>query len=220
MLSGVCGVGFSRLTFFQEDQGPYIIKVRFTTKTALCAYYVLSRTECDFIHKAEKDIHALALDYNFIHHNLFDNGNRYAEQYEMMKQTAWNWHRNNIYNKCAQARKDYLDKSSYVLRRNRITIKTKDKMIALQARGKNSIEGGKKIVDLAVKMAKMKDENLNSAAIDLHNAVHELPDQAKLNELGSSLSAVMETTGLGATQLLDQSNEYAMDVLTEIRMKA
>jgi hypothetical protein len=64
-------------------------------------------------------------------------------------------------------------------------------MIALQAHGRNSIEGGKKIVDFAVKMAKMKDESLNLAPVDLQNAVHELLDQAKLNELGNSLSAAM-----------------------------
>lgn len=71
MLEGTVRVGFSRLTFFHENEGPFIWKVRFSGKTALLAYYVLAKTESDFIHKAVTDCSAYVLDREFIHRELF-----------------------------------------------------------------------------------------------------------------------------------------------------
>ena len=143
MLTGTVSVGFSRLTFFSNAEGPYVWKARFTGRSALCAYYVLSNTECDFIHKASEDVSGFALDFKFIHQDLFEKGNRYTDQFEIMRSASWAWHRRNIYTTCSTARKEYLSTAKFKLKRNRITIRTKDKMIALSAHQGDSINGEK-----------------------------------------------------------------------------
>ena len=62
MLSGTVKMGFSRLAFFSNTEGLHVWKARFSGKAALCAYYVLSKVECDFIHRASEDVTAYALD--------------------------------------------------------------------------------------------------------------------------------------------------------------
>ena len=79
MLSGTVKVGFSRLAFFSSTEGLHVWKSQFTGKAALCAYYVLSKVECDFIHRASEDVTAYGLDLKFIHQDLFEKGNRYTD---------------------------------------------------------------------------------------------------------------------------------------------